>query len=59
MVKVVPAVILALIVLVIAYSSMQSMRANAWYFHALNIVQESDGALSGSSPINCATVFLA
>lgn len=49
MVKVVPAVILALIVLVIAYSSMQSMRANAWYFHALNIVQESDGALSGSS----------
>ena len=49
MVKVVPAVILALIVLVIAYSSMQSMRANAWYFHALNIVQESDGTLSGSS----------
>lgn len=49
MIKVVPAVILALIVLVIAYSSMQSMRANAWYFHALNIVQESDGALSGSS----------
>ena len=49
MVKVVPAVILALIVLVIAYTSMQSMRANAWYFHALNIVQESDGALSGSS----------
>jgi hypothetical protein len=49
MVKVVPAVILALIVLVIAYSSMQSMRANAWYFHALNIVQESDGALSVSS----------
>jgi len=49
MVKVVPAVILALIVLVIAYTSMQSMRANAWYFNALNIVQESDGALSGSS----------
>lgn len=49
MFKVVPAVILALIVLVIAYTSMQSMRANAWYFNALNIVQESDGALSGSS----------
>ncbi|MGE6461294.1 VpsP family polysaccharide biosynthesis protein [Pseudoalteromonas tetraodonis] len=49
MFKVVPAAILAMIVLVIAYTSMQSMRANAWYFNALNIVQESDGALSGSS----------
>jgi len=49
MFKVVPAAILALIVLVIAYTSMQSMRANAWYFNALNIVQESGGALSGSS----------
>lgn len=49
MFKAVPAAILAMIVLVIAYTSMQSMRANAWYFNALNIVQESDGALSGSS----------
>ncbi len=49
MLKVVPAVILGMVVLVIAYTSMQSMRANAWYFNALNIVQESDGALSGSS----------
>ncbi len=49
MFKAVPAAILAMIVLVIAYISMQSMRANAWYFNALNIVQESDGALSGSS----------
>ena len=49
MFKAVPAVILAMIVLVIAYTSMQSMRANAWYFNALNIVQESGGALSGSS----------
>lgn len=49
MLKVVPAVILGMIVLVIVYTSMQSMRANAWYFNALNIVQESDGALSGSS----------
>lgn len=46
--KVVPAVILAMIVCVIAYTSMQSMRANAWYFNALNIVQESGGELSGS-----------
>lgn len=49
MVKVVPVVILTMVVLVIVYLSMQSMRANAWYFNALNIVQESDGALSGSS----------
>lgn len=49
MFKVVPAVTLAMIVLVIVFLSMQSMRANAWYFNALNIVQESDGALSGSS----------
>ena len=49
MVKVVPAVTLTMVVLVIVYMSMQSMRANAWYFNALNIVQESDGALSGSS----------
>ena len=48
MVKVVPAVTLTMVVLVIVYMSMQSMRANAWYFNALNIVQESDGALSGS-----------
>ena len=40
MFKVVPAVILALIVLVIAYTSMQSMRANAWYFNAKNTLQE-------------------
>ena len=49
MFKVIPAVTLAMIVLVIAYTSMQSMRANAWYFNALNIVQDSGGALSGSS----------
>ena len=49
MFKVVPAVTLTMVVLVIVYLSMQSMRANAWYFNALNIVQESDGALSGSS----------
>ena len=49
MFKVVPAVTLAMIVLVIVFLSMQSMRANAWYFNALNIVQESDGALSGAS----------
>ncbi|QBJ62653.1 VpsP family polysaccharide biosynthesis protein [Pseudoalteromonas sp. DL-6] len=49
MLKVVPAVTLTMVVLVIVYMSMQSMRANAWYFNALNIVQESDGALSGSS----------
>ena len=49
MFKVVPAVTLTMVVLVIVYMSMQSMRANAWYFNALNIVQESDGALSGSS----------
>lgn len=49
MLKVVPAVTLTMVVLVIVYMSMQSMRANAWYFNALNIVQESDGALFGSS----------
>lgn len=49
MFKVVPVVTLTMVVLVIVYMSMQSMRANAWYFNALNIVQESDGALSGSS----------
>ncbi|UJX24197.1 VpsP family polysaccharide biosynthesis protein [Pseudoalteromonas sp. CF6-2] len=37
--KTVTSSILAVLVLFITYSSLQSMRANAWYFNALNIVQ--------------------
>ncbi|MEZ7278530.1 VpsP family polysaccharide biosynthesis protein [Pseudoalteromonas sp. 68 DY56-GL68] len=47
--KTVPSFILAILVLFIAYTSLQSMRANAWYFNALNIAQESERTFSSTS----------
>ena len=38
--------LLAFITLIIMYQSTLSMRANAWYFNALNIVHESKGTMS-------------
>jgi hypothetical protein len=38
--------ILAVITLVIGYQSLQSMRANTWYFNALNILKQPEGSIT-------------
>ncbi|ATC86884.1 MULTISPECIES: VpsP family polysaccharide biosynthesis protein [Pseudoalteromonas] len=38
--------ILAVITLVISYQSLQSMRANTWYFNALNILKQPEGSIT-------------
>lgn len=38
--------ILAVITLVIGYQSLQSMRANTWYFNALNILKQPEGTIT-------------
>ena len=38
--------ILAVITLVIGYQSLQSMRANTWYFNALNILKQPKGLIT-------------
>ncbi|WP_024596654.1 MULTISPECIES: VpsP family polysaccharide biosynthesis protein [unclassified Pseudoalteromonas] len=45
--------LLAIVTLIICYFSLQSMRANAWYFSSLNTVQE----LSNTSPIDAPEVY--
>ncbi|MEL0654613.1 VpsP family polysaccharide biosynthesis protein [Pseudoalteromonas issachenkonii] len=53
--------ILAVITLVIGYQSLQSMRANTWYFNALNILKQpvtlitSEGLKLAESAINLST----
>lgn len=45
--------LLAIVTIIICYFSLQSMRANAWYFSSLNTVQE----LSNTSPIDAPEVY--
>ncbi|MBG9991710.1 VpsP family polysaccharide biosynthesis protein [Pseudoalteromonas sp. NZS37] len=45
--------LLAIVTLIICYFSLQSMRANAWYFSSLNTVQE----LSNTSPLDVPEVY--
>ncbi|MBH0080959.1 VpsP family polysaccharide biosynthesis protein [Pseudoalteromonas sp. NZS11] len=45
--------LLAIVTLIICYFSVQSMRANAWYFSSLNTVQE----LSNTSPVDAPEAF--
>ncbi|NMF47253.1 hypothetical protein HHL01_03500 [Pseudoalteromonas arctica] len=45
--------LLAIVTLIICYFSLQSMRANAWYFSSLNTVQE----LSNISPIDAPEAY--
>lgn len=45
--------LLAIVTLIICYFSLQSMRANAWYFSSLNAVQE----LSNTSPLDAPEAY--
>ena len=45
--------LLAIVTLIICYFSVQSMRANAWYFSSLNTVQE----LSNTSPVDAPEAY--
>ena len=45
--------LLAVVTLIICYFSLQSMRANAWYFSSLNTVQE----LSNTSPVDAPEAY--
>ncbi|MBB1304772.1 VpsP family polysaccharide biosynthesis protein [Pseudoalteromonas sp. SR43-5] len=45
--------LLAIVTLIICYFSVQSMRANAWYFSSLNTVQE----LSNTSPLDAPEAY--
>ncbi|MBH0034738.1 hypothetical protein I6F43_08625 [Pseudoalteromonas sp. NZS71_1] len=45
--------LLAIVTIIICYFSLQSMRANAWYFSSLNTVQE----LSNTSPLDAPEVY--
>lgn len=45
--------LLAIVTLIICYFSLQSMRANAWYFSSLNTVQE----LSNTSPLDAPEAY--
>ena len=38
--------ILAVATLVIGYQSLQSMRANTWYFNALNILKQPESTIT-------------
>ena len=38
--------ILAVITLVLGYQSLQSMRANTWYFNALNILKQPESTIT-------------
>lgn len=46
-------VLLAIVTLIICYFSLQSMRANAWYFSSLNTAQE----LSNTSPLDAPEAY--
>lgn len=43
---------LAIITLIICYSSMQSMRANAWYFNGLNTLKQLSSPIDNSELLN-------
>ena len=45
--------LLAIVTIIICYFSLQSMRANAWYFSSLNTVQE----LSNTSPLDAPEAY--